>query len=352
MMSAKRAKKTSAKGTGAKAPPAKVGAKAKGPILKIAQEVPSPKKGAPPPKKPAAKAKAKTKAAPLKAKVVPAKKPVAKKPDEKPVTKKVPKEKAMPEKVAKAKKPEAAQAPSPKKAPPASRDSKMKSEGSTQPATEKKPTVLRVAAGQRKPKIVAEATPVVPENKPTSETKTRTRKAGRVLELNPKLESSRGLLPKVEAQQKPMSAAERTRAAAEAAFAQVAPKLIKETPAPPPVTKTPQFHKSEFELRISERDSLTTQLRLTADDQLALAAARELAQRFKLPPDQALLVRVLGLGDQDLAKLALEELLELDDRGRVRRNDELVQAITKLGTKDKEIQELRELFLEKLGPRA
>lgn len=333
MMSAKRAKKTSAKGSGRAVPAPKAAKKVKkGPVLKIAPEVPSPKKGAP----------AKKAAAPAKAK------------------KKAVKKAALPKKVPKAaakatpkKKPEVPPAKPVKKAPEPNRESKMKSEGSVETATAKnKPTVLRVAAGQRKPKIVAAAPEPTPVAKVAVETKTRTRKGGRVLELNPRVESSRGLLPKVEQGQKPMSAAERTRAAAEAAFAQVAPKLVKEAPAPPPVTTTPKFHKSEFELRISERDSLTTQLRLTADDKLALAAAQELAQRFKLPPDQSLLVRILGLGDQALAKLALEELLELNDRGRVRKTDDLVQAITKLSSKDHEIQELRELFLEKMGPRA
>jgi hypothetical protein len=332
-MSAKRAKKTSAKGSGRAAPAPKAAKKVKkGPVLKIAPEVPSPKKGAP----------AKKAVAPAKAKKKAVKKAAA--------PKKVPKAAA---KATPKKKPEVPQAKPVKKAPEANRESKMKSEGSVETAIAKKPTVLRVAAGQRKPKIL-EAAPApepVAAAKVVVETKTRTRKGGRVLELNPRVESSRGLLPKVEQGQKPMSAAERTRAAAEAAFAQVAPKL-KETPAPPPVTTTPKVHKSEFELRISERDSLTTQLRLTADDGLALAAAQELAQRFKLPPDQSLLVRILGLGDQPLAKLALEELLELNDRGRVRKTDDLVQAITKLSSKDHEIQELRELFLEKLGPRA
>ena len=108
-------------------------------------------------------------------------------------------------------------------------------------------------------------------------------------------------------------------------------------------------HKSAFERRISERDSLATSLRLAERDEVALEAACELADRFQLPPDQTLLVRVLGLGDDRLARLALEELLELDDRGRVRRTGDLVDAVSQLDSADGELLELKELFLEKIG---
>jgi hypothetical protein len=102
-------------------------------------------------------------------------------------------------------------------------------------------------------------------------------------------------------------------------------------------------------MRISERDSLTTTLRITDSRETALQAARELAQRFQLPPDQALLVKVIGLGEAGLTKLALEELLELDDRGRVRRTPDLRDALDKLRSNDRETNELKDLLLEKIG---
>ncbi|MCK6552829.1 hypothetical protein L6R52_43800, partial [Myxococcota bacterium] len=104
------------------------------------------------------------------------------------------------------------------------------------------------------------------------------------------------------------------------------------------------------EMRINEQDALTTTLRRAESREVALNAARELAKRFKLPPDQAVLMKVLGLQDAGLTKLALEELLELDDRGRVRRNNpELKEALERLVSDDRETAELRDLLLEKMS---
>ncbi|MEM6863174.1 MAG: hypothetical protein AAF627_20725 [Myxococcota bacterium] len=146
----------------------------------------------------------------------------------------------------------------------------------------------------------------------------------------------------------PMSFAERQRAEAEAAFKKIAPSWSTEPePAEEPEINLP-IHKSEFQIRISEQDSLTTQLRLS-EGTAAKRAAKELAARFRLPPDQNLLVKVIGLGDKSLLRLALEELLELDDRGRVRANPELIDALQGIKSRDKEVKELRALFLEKLN---
>ena len=81
-----------------------------------------------------------------------------------------------------------------------------------------------------------------------------------------------------------------------------------------------------------------------------MAAAQQLAERHRLPPDQNLLLKVLELRNKELTRLALEELLELDDRGRVRPTPELRTALNELKTRDKEARELKELLVEKLGP--
>ncbi|NJK88593.1 MAG: hypothetical protein HC923_03785 [Myxococcales bacterium] len=107
-------------------------------------------------------------------------------------------------------------------------------------------------------------------------------------------------------------------------------------------------HRTQFDVRISEQDSLTTQLRMS-DGKPALDAAIALAERYRLPPDQSLLMKVVRLRNASLTKLALEELLELDDRGRVRSNPELIETLKGLKTKDRETNELKELFLQKLG---
>jgi hypothetical protein len=178
-----------------------------------------------------------------------------------------------------------------------------------------------------------------------------------VVELNPKLESSRNVLPKAQGQVpggKPQSFAERVRAEAEAAFQRIAPQWKTEDQPPPaeaePATSNPALHRSTFEIRISEQDALTTKLRTTVG-RGALEAAQELARRFRLPPDQGLLLKVIELKRTELTKLALEELLELDDRGRVRSNPELIQTLKGIKSRDKEIKELRDLILEKLGAR-
>ena len=176
---------------------------------------------------------------------------------------------------------------------------------------------------------------------------------GPVLEVNPKLESTRGRLPKAEGQTggaKPMTFAERQRAEAEARFQQIAPKWKEEPPPPPPSNGAqPSFHKSEFEIRVSERDSLTTALRMEQNKRRSLAIAQKLADDFQLPPDQGVLMKVITLKDERLTLLALEELLELEDRGRVRPSDDLVKVLKKARGKNPEIAELRGLLLQKLG---
>ena len=150
-----------------------------------------------------------------------------------------------------------------------------------------------------------------------------------------------------------ISVAEKKRAEAEAAFHRIAPALAR--PSVPEATTEPQSTmasasvQTAFERRISERDSITTSLRLASTPEDALAAARLLADRYQLPPDQQLLVKIICLDDPTLTKLALEELLELDDRGRVRPNDDLVTAVSTLTARDSETRELRGLLLEKIG---
>jgi hypothetical protein len=226
----------------------------------------------------------------------------------------------------------------------------------------KERSVVRIAAGERKPRKVEDEKPVQTElplaAAPTPPVpppiKTIRRAAAAKVEINPKLESSRGLIAPPRSQAKPMSVAEKRRSDAEAAFQRVAPAQA----TPPSVPQNGassnnaapgQPHKSSFEMRISERDSLTTTLRLTESRETALAAARELAQRFKLPPDQVLLVKIISLADPGLTKLSLEELLELDDRGRVRLTPELKESLDKLKSDDRETVELKELLLEKIG---
>ncbi len=162
-----------------------------------------------------------------------------------------------------------------------------------------------------------------------------------------------------------MSVAAKNRAVAEAAFKKLTPSTqVKDQSGgvsvgvrAAPATSSAQpsgaagqgHHKSDFELRISHRDSLTTALRLAESDSKALEAAQELAHKFQLPPDQNLLIRIVELGDETLTKLALEELLELDDRGRVRPNRALVDAVGQIRSVDRETVELKDLFLEKIG---
>jgi hypothetical protein len=83
----------------------------------------------------------------------------------------------------------------------------------------------------------------------------------------------------------------------------------------------------------------------------ALKAANELADRYRLPPDQVTLLRIVELGDERLTKLALEELLELDDKGRVRPTSDLITTVTAIRSKDAETIELKDLLLEKVRPR-
>lgn len=151
--------------------------------------------------------------------------------------------------------------------------------------------------------------------------------------------------------------AARQRAEAEAAFRKIAPGW---TPLGPSEPKGPvkarrdapddrHFRKSEFEIRYSERDSLVTDLRFTDQKKKAVSIARDLVARFQLPPDQDVLVKVLSLGEPDLVRPALEELLELDDRGRVRANPALTRVLKRVKISEPDLRELKDLLLAKLG---
>ncbi|MCB9646099.1 MAG: hypothetical protein H6730_05785 [Deltaproteobacteria bacterium] len=212
---------------------------------------------------------------------------------------------------------------------------------------------------RRRPAVAATPAPeVAPEAPPTRgvvrlKAGERQARRGKVLDINPKLQSTKGILPKAEGQTagaRPMSVAEKQRAAAEAAFRQIAPAWTDNTPPVPEEEKKP--YRSEFEIRVSQRDQITTGLRMSEDRKQALAYARELVDnKWGLPPDQSVLVKVINLGDDKLSKLALEELLELDDRGRVRPNESLLAAIRGVKSTDRDIRYLQELFIEKLGVR-
>jgi len=147
-----------------------------------------------------------------------------------------------------------------------------------------------------------------------------------------------------------MSVAAKKRAEAEAMFAKIAPKALATQPKSQEPEKLAEARQRVYHggVRISERDSLTTQLRLADVQKEAYDAAQALADRFRLPPDQNLLLKVIGLDDADLTKLALEELLELEDRGRVRPTSELKTALGELHGHDGETNELKDLLLEKI----
>jgi hypothetical protein len=104
-------------------------------------------------------------------------------------------------------------------------------------------------------------------------------------------------------------------------------------------------------MRVSERDVLVTQLRLTTESDELLAAARALVERFALPADQAVLLKVIPLGDDQLTQVALEELLELQDRGRVRANPEILQVVGDIRSRSPDVTDLKTLLLQKLGAR-
>ncbi len=188
------------------------------------------------------------------------------------------------------------------------------------------------------------------------------RAAGARFEVNPKLESTRGKLktppPAAMAAQgvKGMSVAEKRRAEAEAMFQQYAkPGAVLPAPDPLPAAGPNGNHAAAAGLdeygRFSPRDSLMTMLRMAEHRAQALEAATELADRHRLPADQGLLLKVIDLGEARLTKLALEELLELDDRGRVRPNDQLRGSLARIETRDPETRELKDLLLAKVGVR-
>lgn len=178
------------------------------------------------------------------------------------------------------------------------------------------------------------------------------------LEVNPRLESTRGKLktppPAAMAGQgiKGMTVAEKRRAEAEAMFLQYA-KPGQPTPAPLPAPASNGAHGAGVDEygRFSHRDSLMTMLRMSEHRSQALEAATELADRYRLPADQGLLLKVIDLGEARLTKLALEELLELDDRGRVRPNEGLRSALSRIQTEDSETRELKDLLVAKVGVR-
>jgi len=225
--------------------------------------------------------------------------------------------------------------------------------------------VVRIAAGMRTPKappsasIENETRSVLRQNGPPS---TR-RPVGPKIEVNPKLERSKHLVngsaaPDATPGVKPMSVAAKHRAAAEAVFARVtgadevapaAPAAPPPPPSPYPVRQSEVGGPSTYAARINEQDSLVTSLRLSSSPEEALAYASQLAERFKLPPDQTMLLRVIELGDAKLTKLALEELLELEDRGRVRPSNELRSILTAIQSRDPETVEIKQLLLEKIG---
>ena len=154
-----------------------------------------------------------------------------------------------------------------------------------------------------------------------------------------------------------MTVAAQQRAMAEEAFSRIAPALSSAAVAEPEPTSTPQhrggppnFHRSEFQIRFSQQDQLATAVRLSKSKKEAKAAAQALVEQFgQLPPDQAVLMRVLGLGDGELIEKALDELLELDGRGKVRQSPELLRAIRGIRSRSPAVKELVELLLEKLG---
>jgi hypothetical protein len=255
---------------------------------------------------------------------------------------------------------------------------------------EKKEVVVRVAQGMRKPKVApptlgfgADADEV-PNGRPNLEGLVpNTRRRGAVVEINPRLQRSRPVAggpaesppPVVDASgKKVMSVAMKHRAAAEAMFSRLtadgpkpaealvsepsaatdaaAPESPKtEEPPLPFAARSAEEGGGSYSMRVSERDVLVTQLRLATDSGELLAAARALVERFALPADQAVLLKVIPLGDDRLTQVALEELLELQDRGRVRANPELMQVVGAIRTHSPEVADLKTLLLQKLGAR-
>lgn len=154
-----------------------------------------------------------------------------------------------------------------------------------------------------------------------------------------------------------LSVAAQLRAAAEAQFSKIAPSLSTvageaspEADAPQHRGGPPQFHQSEFQIRFSEQDQLANRVRNARSAADAEEAASQLIQRFgTLPPDQALLTRCLAFSDDRILEKALDELLELDGRGKVRSTPELIGAVREIRSKSPTVLELVELLLEKLG---
>ncbi len=257
----------------------------------------------------------------------------------------------------------------------------------TEPARpEKKEVVVRIAQGMRKPKV---AQPTLDlggdgDDQPTGRANLEglspvARKRGAVVEINPRLQRSRPVVggpaetpPPVAdgSGKKVMSVAMKHRAAAEAMFSRLTadapkpaePAAVDAAPAEPEAPRAeepplPFAARSadegggSYSMRVSERDVLVTQLRLTTESDELLAAARALVERFALPADQAVLLKVIPLGDDQLTQVALEELLELQDRGRVRANPEILQVVGDIRSRSPDVTDLKTLLLQKLGAR-
>lgn len=157
-----------------------------------------------------------------------------------------------------------------------------------------------------------------------------------------------------------MSVAAKQRAEVEAAFSRIAPSLsAASSPETPGVGATPQhrggppqFHHSEFQLRLSRQNQLVSEVREAPTEGAAQAAARKLLDEFdKLTEDQSVLIRILGFDDEELVERALDDLLELDDKGKVRSSPELVTAIRGVKSSRRSVRELVDVLLVKLRVR-
>jgi hypothetical protein len=163
--------------------------------------------------------------------------------------------------------------------------------------------------------------------------------------------------PATLAQKERMSVAAQQRALVEQQFAEIAPALSRaaaepeeEHAAPSYRGGPPSIHQSPAQAKLSLVDQLTTAVRNAKRPEDARRAAHDLIDELgQLPPDQALLTRVLTFRDDRLLEKALDELLELDGRGKVRASPELTAIVKKIDSPNRDVQYLQELLLEKLG---
>jgi hypothetical protein len=313
-------------------------------------------------KKKAVTKKAPTKKAPAKkavAKKAPAKKAVAKKaPTKKVVAKKAPTKKAVARK-APAKKAVAKKAPTKKVV---AKKAPAKKAATKKAATKKAPAKKAVAKKAPTKKAVAKK---VPAKKPSSK-KTPTKKltakkaptakkaAVPVAEVAPPKPDFLMRRPKPATdgeapKPKPMNVAAKKRADAEAAFKMsAAGEEVKGLPATSPAQRAP----NDFgPIRLNERDRLTIELRnAEGAEQTCLAALRLIDSKHPLPPDPTVLIGLVPLDDRRVRIAALEELLELRHRGRLRDSVELREALGSVPPADREAVELRGMILDHLGP--